>query len=304
MSEDVYNTLDNPEPLQPRMVRLNALNGTPLKVIREFYAKIRIGLTIFEFPVIVVRQDEALVIGSDFLDQYRAVIDYARRKIQLTRCDVLFIAIPPIIKTHHKLRLDEQLIVPAKCRLIYNLHVPEIHGSFSGLIKPNLILNKKYGFSVGRTISSVRNGHLPVELLNTSKHPIEISVGVTLGNLVPYENATRYSDGTVSSVREQSDQKSIDAFLRRFDFSKTKLSGSQLLSLQELLFCYQDLFDENEGSEMSSVPSITHRIEFNKPEVTPIRERIRRTTPQMKEVINKEIDKMLANHVIEPLESP
>ena len=52
------------------------------------------------------------------------------------------------------------------------------------------------------------------------------------------------------------------------------------------------------------MPSITHRIEFNKPEVTSIHERIRQTTPQMKEVINKEIDEMLANHVIEPSESP
>jgi hypothetical protein len=79
---------------------LKAINGSPLTVYGEFYAQIRIDLIVFEFPVIVVDQSEELVIGNDFRTKFNAVINYAKKKIQLERRDSRFINVPRIIPFH------------------------------------------------------------------------------------------------------------------------------------------------------------------------------------------------------------
>lgn len=265
-------------------------------------------MIVFEFPVIVVDQSEELVIGNDFLTKFNAVINYAKKKIQLERRDSRFIDVPRIIPFHAKLYLDETLVIPPKCRLIYRLPVPSIQGSFSGLIEPNHKTMKFKNIGIARSLSCIRNGELPIEFTNFKSRSIEIQKGMSLGNLIPYSSDYFYCHApemNISAVREEKEvsNEEIDKFFRGFDFSKTRIPKQQMLSLQELLFHYRDVFEENEGS-MSSIPSVQHHIELLDPNVTPIREKLRRTTPVQKAVISKEIDDMLANNVIEPSQSP
>lgn len=76
------------------------------------------------------------------------------------------------------------------------------------------------------------------------------------------------------------------------------LTGNEQKRLQEFLNQELPLFESVRGT----TPLIEHKIHLLKTE--PIKQRYRHRNPKMQEVINAEVDTMLAEGIIEPSNSP
>ncbi|XP_044762512.1 uncharacterized protein LOC123319517 [Coccinella septempunctata] len=79
----------------------------------------------------------------------------------------------------------------------------------------------------------------------------------------------------------------------------SNLSGEEKVRLEEFLQTELKAFEKLRGT----TPLIQHRIKL-KPGTEPIKQRYRPQNPKMQEIINNEVDRMLAEGIIEPSSSP
>ena len=76
------------------------------------------------------------------------------------------------------------------------------------------------------------------------------------------------------------------------------MTAEEQTRLKQFLEEELPLFEAVEGT----TPLVTHEIRLLDPE--PIKQRYRPVNPRIQEIMNDEVDQMLANGVIEPSESP
>jgi hypothetical protein len=312
---DFYNSIEMSKRLELRKININLrnANGQTLHVHGETELQIEIGKEIFNFPVKVVSLgDKSTILGLDFMEEYDCILYMSKGILKLRKYS---------IKLHRindtrcaRVQVTENVIIPPRHEMVISGKVSANHWvSFRniGLVESIKSVHDNMGILIGKTLVSTNNSELPVRVANVSNDPIIIQKGSTIGILHPVNEVTKYevntketkNDGQVSIVI--ADNKNYVELLP--DYLKPlvksvsdKLSENETNRFAKLISDYKDIFMSPEG-KLGCTHLVTHKIDTG--DCLPVKQRPRRLPITQQELVDKELDKMEAEGLIEDSES-
>ena len=174
------------------------------------------------------------------------------------------------------------------------------------IVEPTSSQLSNRGILIAKTLVGVHTGELPVRLANMSNDSQKIYSGTLAAKCEPVEVIAIDFEGPSQNYRRlmpaPNEQDSVPVHLKDlFDASKTLLSETETIALNELLVKHADAFSKYKG-DIGRCTLIEHRIHTgNNP---PIKQAPRRLPLVKREAATAEIKKMLENDIIEPSKSP
>lgn len=145
---------------------------------------------------------------------------------------------------------------------------------------------------------------MPIRLLNPTNQAIRTYRRTQLGTFTPTDNdvlAINLSDPGHQEVAPTSEVPLLGDPHITFDLSQTSLALSEQEQLLNLLAQYQDVFAPT-ASHLGRTGEVQHTIDTG--DAPPIRLRPYRTSPSQRDEIDKQINDMLSQNVIQESVSP
>ena len=205
---------------------------------------------------------------------------------------------PPVVTT--LLRTSQTCVLPAKSESVVQVKVNKRlcnQPSSVMLAEPTVTLASLHGISAARCLIKPNQGKSVFRLINPTDVSITLEEGTVIGkaNTLP---TPEVNSGNISHHNKHQAQNSKDLAI---DLSKADLTASEKSDLLQFLGRYRDVFATN-LSELGEVTDFQHRIETG--DAPPQRQRFYRTTPQIKTEIEKQVNELLDNDLIEESSSP
>ena len=237
-----------------------------------------------------LKQD--LIIGHDFLRRNGAIIDFMKRKVTLRPSSLI--------------RASKTYSIPARSECVISARV---RGNYpNGIVghTTNTMSLAHIGIATARVLGAVQNGRVPVRLVNCKDTPVKLRRGTRLGNfrILPDGTDIHTFDTNVSRngpvVRPN--RLSKQEFLKAFDFEDSTLTSDQVLQLQQVLWKNKDAFVDDTNT-LGYCDIIKHRINL-KPGSKTVSRPPYKASPDKREEIKRQIDKLLDQGLVVPSTSP
>ena len=193
LREDAWSrvTANNPQDLRPwSTVRLVTAGGASLTVHGCASVKLELGGNEYSTDIVVVSPlTSEGILGLNFLQQQKAVIDLSNRKLHLERDGHdIPLANPTQLKDHPtepQVRALRTVEVPPRSFL-------EVTGCLDAAVDGIWVLEeaaeKHHPFAVARALVEPTTTTIPVRILNPSSEPVTVYSGVVLGTLASAES--------------------------------------------------------------------------------------------------------------------
>ena len=178
-----------------------------------------------------------------------------------------------------------------------------------GLIEPTQSITSRIGLLVARSLVQTEKSVIPVRVANLTDKMITLSGDSTIALLQPINKVSNFSiskdQGSVLSLSNGetcNNKPALPDHLRPLMESLSiKLSVEQVRKFEKLLTDYQDIF-VGPDEKLGSTTLTEHSIETG--DHPPIKLRPRRLPIAQRDVIQKELDKMEVQGLIECSDSP
>lgn len=260
--------------------------------------------TLFQvFP----KLNQRIILGRTWIKQHRAVINLASQKLSFENSFPLFTSNTCTLKAGEVCLLQVKLGNENAALFPNGMHgILEARHDDSVLHMPHII----------DSVSTCNEGKMPVVVQNKSGMPLKIVKDVAIANFTPlaieqlrskdiYETMDAHPFGENDSVAEISKTdfvpQSNQSFLERFDFSNTKCTGEDLVRLKCVLAKHQKAFVNANGKiGCSTLPP--YKITLNN-NAKPICKQPYRLNPEMKKLVDKQLQQLLDQKIIEPAEN-
>ena len=287
-------------------------NGGELLVYGEIMVNLQVGRR--SYPQALVVADlgsRSAILGLDFMRRHRAVLRAASGTLNLGRTTVLLHREKGRQRCN-RVSLTETLTIPPRSMKVVEVEVGrEVLASHDevpdvGVVEGLASLVELTGLMAVGGVVSVKEGKVPVNLLNVHDDAIDLKEGVTVGRLVPITTVTRsvskvsLSDSAGVNGRLLTDE-SIPEHIRCVLGEESVLTTEQKSAVFELVNDFPEGFLEPKGK--------TGRTDWAEHEMDlqghkPLKQRASRLTWAKQEIADVEVEKMLADDIIEPSTSP
>lgn len=268
-------------------IYLKGINNTLVETIGIVEIPLTFGtFTIDKIQFYIVKNDVPLIksgiLGQIFLKEHRALIDMANDTIIINQVKEV-IKIPPRVEYIMAVKINDA-----------NLKSDE-----TILINKSEITDQVY---VGNVINKIQNNEVLIKIINLSEEEKQIS-HLKLTDL-DYEI---YNEVEMNKINSTDLTQKKENNLERFERLKQELRVEQLNkeeqeSVYNICAEYTDIF-YLEGDKLTSTSSIMHEIK-TPIDHAPIYQRQYRLPHSQREEINKQINKMHDEGIIEPSNSP
>ena len=172
-----------------------------------------------------------------------------------------------------------------------------------GMVESQSSLANTTGLVMARGLVNTERGKIPVNLVNTTDKPVKLEKGRTLGiissvkSIIPLEsNSTNYQNSERMFTIED-----IPEHVRPVLSQSADLSPEEISKIVQLIHDYPNVFAEPDGS-LGQTDLVKHTIETGKAD--PIKQPVRRLPWSKQDTVDREVDKMLKQGVIEESDSP
>ena len=277
-----------------------AVNGTEISILDRTILQAKLGDQDIEIDGVVSEHVGDVMVGIDWLQTNGVVWDFAKGEIVFNgRRFPLSPSRRGGSQWCRRVVLAEDQVIPPRSKLdittkvVYNSLRPlrsdevEAWATESREIEP--------GIMVARTMLPDRAENVPVRILNTTASPVEIQKGKPISNLerlsplVPHQSAMK---------RTHKDDELIEEMVSQVDPSVPRHIQDQL---RDILYNYSSVFSKNEW-DLGWTELVSHEIDVG--DHKPIRQTMRRYPYSHLQAIDKHLDDMLKQGVIEPACSP
>ncbi|XP_049273509.1 uncharacterized protein LOC125759160 [Rhipicephalus sanguineus] len=237
-----------------------------------------------------------VILGIDFLTAHSALIDCSAGtlRLELPLCSDVTSA------NRTRLRSVECLRIPPQAAMYVHMSPfpPVPDGDY--LVAPVIDLTLSRNIALPHTIVSVANNRTLVPILDFSASTQVLPEGIALAELSTLEQCTvsAFTPDT-QTVAEPVITAHNKAFLDKMIASD--LLPSQVEALRSVLFSYLDIFDLDDRP-LGRTRVVAHRIDTG--DASPLHKRPYRVSHPERQIIQKEVEKMLDKDVIEPSSSP
>ena len=228
--------------MEPASSSTVAANGLPLDVVGQVSVPVSLSGYCVTHTFLVVRglTVEGLL-GADFLEKHRAVIDFADRRLTLgMQGDNIPVQItkdtqPDTPHSTMTIMVSSTTEVPGRSVKLISGHVNGLCTVDSGLVEPHWEQNTPKHLMLGRCLSAVQEGQVTLEFTNTSPGTVTLPHGMRVGLFTPL--ATIHVVGETPVSPQESERPPVNV-----DLSKALLATTQKEELQSLLNRFAHVF--------------------------------------------------------------
>ena len=223
------------------------------------------------------------ILGKDFLTYWQCKIDFEQRTLEI-----------PIENSSILLDLissSNKVCIPPRSEQISTIRCNNIENNAEYLCLSKEIVP---GVFVGNTIVESNNQSITLNLINTTEDPIEI-----VSNDLIFDNIKHYD---IFSLKSWSSQTNDRLKILESSVSLSHLNQEERESIKHIIRQYNDVF-HLEGDMLTATHGIKHSIP-TKADCVPIYQKSYRLPDAIKHEINKQVDEMLEQNIIEPSDSP
>ncbi|CAG2214165.1 unnamed protein product [Mytilus edulis] len=269
----------------PTYLKIKGVSGQKLNVLGKIEIDIMIDGKIFKYPLNVVENvHHSLILGFDFINHFNGKIDCGNKTLYLI--DGKEALVSQIKEIFGLARTTEAITVPKK---------------------PTLTLKHLIG---AKCVVTVHKGKAVLKLLNPTNSDILLKrreilaqvYNVNDTDILPFEPKELNQIEKQNATNQKNHQsKSKEKLSHDFDLEHSDLNESQKQKLLKLLKTYKHIF-ANDLSELGVTNAYFHRIETI-PGASPVSLPFYRTSHKQQTEINKQVDEMEKNGIIEPSNS-
>ena len=275
-----------------------AVNGQLLDTLGTLILPIRLGGRFFEQVVHVVRgATRAILLGMDFMRLTHAIMDIGRGLLHLGDIDIPLLQATDFIPECCNVSMSVDATVPPFSEMIVPVQVesscitgPTID-SYLGYLEPEM--RDTVGLVIARTVAPVKNGCTMARLLNPTDRDLSLHSGSHLGVFHHVHECDILNPAEVFGSQQ------VGAPLP--DLTGCPLSSVQQQQLQSLVGKHRAVFCPGRGG--AGNPHLTkHHIRTG--EHPPIKRRAYRTSPDKRKEINRQVQRLLEEGIVEESCSP
>ena len=285
--------------LSPMKRKLKVANGETMPVLgKAMFAVTIAGQRYKEGFVVAEQQNSQPILGMKFLQKHGAQLDMTKGWIYLHGRAVPLYTKDDVMCA--RLGLDEPVSIPANAEVLMEVCVKgEWKEGEEGLIEPFNMSVKPSCVAVPRTVVKVSKGKVTLPITNFGGRQVEVRKGTIMASLCKVERV--HEDKGDDDFTEDEEEQIPDALKEMLGRVDESVSGVAEQKLQQLVHEYKDVFFETEG-KIGRTSRVKHEIDVQGH--APIKVPPRRPPLAQREVIEKEVEKMLTADIIEESESP
>ena len=253
----------------------------------------------FQHEFLVADIDLTGILGLDFLEQYDIVIKISSGTLQIG---------DKSIELEHndsekcaRVKLSKRIVAPPESEMVVKAYVKGSHlvSDSEVMLEPYKVLGTK-GLLVSNSI--VEPNNVLCSVINVTKKPVIVKQHTLVGSLTPVDNIKHFQSIDDEKASMPTGPNQVAQHLQPLlDSASETLTNEQQESLSALLIEFQDIFMGPDG-KLGRTDLVKHTIDTGN--AKPIKIPPRRVPQKQKQTIEKEINNMLENDIIEPSTSP
>ena len=299
-----------PESRRPRLdppnVILRQAAGSEVNVWGRLNVDILVGRRAAKICVVVAQVTNNML-GMDFLRATRPKLDFDSLQLQWsdsvvqcgsTRGDVT----PPRLLAANDMEIPPgySAVVSA---VVSGMRSQGALGVVEPLGKSDLL---KRGLLVARCVVKSQDGVVPVTVANVGDRPRTIAHGTTLGKIMTIDEdevcETRHLNVEPGAEKDGTTLGEMPIYLEELARRSTEdMEEVEKEMVESLLVRYQDVFSSSEF-DIGRTTWVKHSI--NTGDAAPVRQPLRRSSPQQRAEVERQVHELLAKGLIEPSNSP
>ena len=297
--------------LQRPQIVPRSVTGDYLDNLGSLSMNVRLGSEMFTHTVQVVRNvTQPVIFGWDFLHAHFAVLDLKKGVLNVGNH-----ASVPLLQATETAPLScnaitmTPLLVPALSQMTVlaqvqpTLGVPDLNTDYTGVIEPGP--PSFQGLLAARTIAPVQAGYTYVRVMNPTTSDLQIPSDTKLGDCYPLgQNEDKeyciVETCNVDAVTTQN-RVSTEQLLPEVNLNNSALTADQKQKLQALLLTYHDVFSAHD-QDYGRTDLVKHNIRTG--DTLPIKQRAYRASPNIRAEIDRQVQQLLEQDIIEESYSP
>ena len=278
-------------------VNCKGASGERLNGLGEVELRFSIGARTFKHQFQVIRSLKApVILGTDFLELNKAVIDYYERTLRLGNSTVLLNSPEEEVEElHYLVRTVDKVVLPSQTHTTFPCKVPRITRPGTYLVDfldTTLGLTNKPGVSIPNTIIQVSTSRTAsLTAVNETNTYSMIPKNAVVGTLTPLDPAT------IAPI-EQTEETPGAATKTTIS---SQLTMEELEALDNLLERKKHLFTE---SDMNLGRTTLKKCDITTTTDQPIRQKPYKTPFHLRDKVEGHIENMLEAGIISPSTSP
>ena len=313
VSQSFFNKLKvNTRDLKPPSISfIKGAGGAVHKITAEAVLDMQIdNLKIKHRFFIVPDLHQTCILGHDFLTEYKVQISYENNTVKIndrqTQAEI------NLITTNSKARLTRATYIPPGTIRTVQIHMPEkgLTSDKAIMLSPSTKLTELQIALIECLVPSHKQTAW-VQIANLTQNAVKLSRKTPIADIhvIDTRDVQMLSNQNLSNVNslrhETHKQETINAQTHptetktsdiKFDLSNSDLNDQQKQDLLCLLREYRDCFATS-MDEIGCTPLITHSIDTT--DEIPVKARAYKTSPEMKRVLEDEVQTLLDNDIIE-----
>ena len=306
VDKKVFDLVRSGRALQKVKRRLIAANGESLKVYGEARLKFMLQGHLVKHDVIVCDLPGAeAIMGIDLIEDLGGVLDVANGTLHAKSLGVTLRLHRAGVSKCSKVALVDTSIIPPRSEVI--LAGRKIGGRWNeneklGLVEPTTQLPENGQILVAKALVNAERDCVPLRVANLTSEPVVLRRGTVAGLLKPVEEVCEETHET--GVRQETPIAGavVPEHLKSMvEDAHEALNDSQREQVSALVCRWAHVFAKPDG-KLGKTPLVEHRIDTG--DAPPIKQRPRRQAWAKREVIDREVEKMLEADVIEPCSGP
>ena len=281
--------------------RLVGVDRIPIKVRGTVTVEVSLEGLVFNQKFVIADGITAeAILGMDFLEENRCVLDLGRR--ELVAKDEGMIPLKPHSSSKSsclKVTLVEITVVPVASEMEVKAKVGASSDEYTWMIEGK---SSKVLVQVARALVTPCNNLIPLRVVNTSLTPVTIYRGSTVAH------AECVDEAIINVVSENTEYKAVDAADWKPNLCNnleemlpSDISEDHKEKTLALLELYADVIASSD-STLGRTGILRHSIDTGN--ATPIRQQVRRMSPPAKEKVRELLKDMTEKKVISPSKSP
>ena len=338
-TEFYHKVLSMSSPLENSQIlqSVKTANGAhiPIEGIATF--DIRLGRTEYRCSAYVISGlSYSVVLGRDFLQQNRAIINMGTHTVEFPGDDVLNFANESSPPSPLPVKCGKTQIIDAHCEAVIPATIGLTPNNVIGLIEPGEQLMNRYHLAgAASLVCPGIQGNVPFRLANPTDKPVTVFRGATLGQFIqrgfdvtPVDTVAPISCNqlptptqlcthppTLNRLRSESSEPNLAASetpppstshptttpADLPDLSKSVLTPPEKQALTDLLNEYPDVLSQS-TTTLGRTNLVQHKIDVGSS--PPIRQPPYRVAHAQRQEIENHVSDMLQAHLIQPSHSP
>ena len=236
---------------------------------------------------------QSMILGTDFLQKNEARLDWQNNTLSLRQNTV---NVNIIHISQGFARVSKTTDIPPNSIQNIKIRLSKTKSNETVLLEPNL-KTTKYSFVAAKCLIKNKPESLFIQVLNTTDDIIKVHSGYVIASIDKIDH-NDIIDMSNKNLKDQSNnkQQNLEKSDNKFDLGNSDLNEEQKEILTQFLNQNRNVFATN-LQELGKTSLYKHTIDTG--DSKPIKCRPYRTSPAAKQEIQKQIDEMLKNDIIE-----